>query len=194
MLTREKVVEILSEKWAKMGVETTETGTIRIGHRSEYCWLNELYRALSEEEVKYMEERMEISIPGEYREFLLNCGNGMCFLLGEIALHGLTSKYKRDYEAEDPFSLIELNQFVPENSTPNMFFIGSYYDGRGYRIYIDTNDKRVYFCTRGDATPITSWNSIEEMLTNEVPRISALYGEDGEQLDLTKPTAPINLG
>lgn len=192
MLTREKVIDILSERWAKLGQQTLDDGTLQFGRKTDFWWYNEIYPCLTDEEVTYMEKYMGRPIPREYREFLLNCGNGMCYMVGEIALHGLTDNYKPDLNVGDPFSLIELNQFVPRNTPANIFFIGSSCDGKGYNIYINSDDNKVYLCFRDDVTPLYLWDSIEDMLTIEIPRMNDCFNDLGERIIEDMATMPVH--
>lgn len=63
----------------------------------------------------------------------------------------------------------------------HLFFIGGYrYDGS--KLYIDSEDGKVHFCKRRDASSLLAWDSFEDMLLSESKRIFTLYDDRGRML------------
>ena len=69
----------------------------------------------------------------------------------------------------------------PKNAKDTYFFIGGYrYDGS--KLYIDSEDGKVHFCKRRDASSLLAWDSFEDMLLSESKRIFTLYDDRGRML------------
>lgn len=72
----------------------------------------------------------------------------------------------------------------------HLFFIGGYrYDGS--KLYIDSEDGKVHFCKRRDASSLLAWDSFEDMLLSESKRIFTLYDDRGRMLAPSEKTLPI---
>ena len=56
---------------------------------------------------------------------------------------------------------------------------------------IDKKTKKVHFCAPDDATPLFTWNSLEDMLISELTRLYCLFTEDGRRINKAKSTLPI---
>lgn len=71
----------LLEKYKYLGTEyVPQTGATLIGrapHIGSEAWLNSMYETISESNVVAMEKSIGRKIPAQYRDFLLNCSNGL---------------------------------------------------------------------------------------------------------------------
>ena len=184
-------------KYEKYGVEVTEKGTILIGHPDylpELWRLVEIFPKLNNTEIEILEKECEIEIPKSYKKFLTEFSNGFIFLFGVLALDGLKRIMDRSITSErQPFSLKTTNKderWCVENVKESYFFIGSY-DWDGSHLYIDKETEKVHFCSPDDATPLYTWDSLEDMLISELTRLYTLFTEDGRQIDKSKSTLPI---
>ena len=182
-------------RYAPLGVEYSKNGALLIGkapHIAEFAWLNTMYPCLSAEEVAQLEMRLQSSIPAEYKQFLMKCSNGLKLMVTTFSLYGSRASYNRtDFLLRYPFNIEDIQKNErPKNSTSEMFFFGAYnYDLS--KLYLNTTDNKVYYCKRYDATPLKSWDSLDEMLVSEIERIYTLFDEKGHQIDPSKPTTPI---
>ena len=140
-----------------------------------------------------MEKSMGREIPIQYREFLLNCSNGLNIMNTALCLFGCRKLAGRDITASrQPFDLVTLNTYKserPKNATPDLFFFGGY-DWDGSQVYL-TNDGKVHFCYPNDCTSLKSWNSLDDFLTSEILRIYSLFDDNGVELDESTPTTPV---
>ena len=105
-------------------------------------------------------------------------------------MNGFRKRQGRGIEnAYQPYSIVTRNAKERiKDSTPDMFFIGSY-SLDGSLLYMQ-NDK-VYRCSRETIIPLNEWNSFPEMLQEEVSRICALYDIFGKQINERGSTIPI---
>lgn len=193
-MTREKLEKLLM-RYAPLGVEHSKNGALLIGkapHIAELAWLNTLYPCLSAEEVAQLEMRLQCPIPAAYKQFLMQCSNGLKLLVTTFSLYGSRASYNRtDFSLRYPFDLMDIQKHErPKNATAEMFFFGAYnYDLS--KLYLNTTDNKVYYCARYDSTPLKSWNSLDEMIVSEIERIYTLFDERGHQIDPSEPTTPI---
>lgn len=189
-------LKAILEKYKHLGMEyVPQTGAMLIGrapHVGSEAWLNSIYDTLSEGDVMAMEKSMGRKIPTQYREFLLNCSNGLNFMHTTLCLFGHRKIVGRDITASrQPFDLVTLNKYKserPQNATPDLFFFGGY-DWDGSQIYL-AEDNKVHFCSPNNCTSLKSWNSIDEFLTSELLRIFSLFDDNGVELDECVPTIP----
>lgn len=190
-------LENLLMRFSHLGVTRSENGALLTGkapHIAEYAWLNIMYPCITEAEVCDLEKRLGCAIPEVYRDFLMNVANGFDIMNCTLALHGCMASYDRsDLDSWYPFSLEDIQKYErPKNSSPEMFFFGTYeYDGS--KLYLNTLDNKVYYCSPYDATPLKSWNSLSDMITAEIERIFALFDADGHCISEDVPTTPVAL-
>lgn len=121
-------------------------------------------------------------------------GNGLDFINDTLSLYGLRKIAGRTLEsARQPYALKTPNKderWCMENVKDSYFFIGSYkWDGS--HIYIDKATEKVHFCAPDDATPLFTWNSLEDMLISGLTRLYCLFTEDGHRINKAKSTLPI---
>lgn len=193
-MKREEIEKLL-RRYAHLGVQYSKNGALLIGkapHIAEYAWLNVMYPCATEEEICNLEKRLGAAIPKIYKDFLMNVSNGFDIMNCTLALHGCRTSYDRaDLDSWYPFNIEDIQKDErPKNSSLEMFFFGTYeYDGS--KLYLNTLDNKIYYCSSEDATPLKCWNSLPEMLSEEVKRIYTLFDENGRQIDKFQPTIPI---
>ena len=187
----------LLEKYKYLGTEyVPQTGATLIGrapHIGSEAWLNSMYETISESNVVAMEKSIGRKIPAQYRDFLLNCSNGLNIINTTLCLFGCRKMIGRDIIASrQPFDLVTLNIYKserPRNATSNLFFFGGY-DWDGSQVY-HTYDGKVHFCTRENSASLKEWNSIDDFLTSEIHRIYTLFDDKGVEIDELTPTIPV---
>lgn len=187
----------LLEKYKYLGTEyVPQTGATLIGrapHIGSEAWLNSMYETISESNVVTMEKSIGRKIPAQYRDFLLNCSNGLNIINTTLCLFGCRKMIGRDIIASrQPFDLVTLNIYKserPRNATSNLFFFGGY-DWDGSQVYL-TYDGKVHFCTRENCASLKEWNSIDDSLTSEIHRIYTLFDDKGVEIDELTPTIPV---
>lgn len=187
----------LLEKYKYLGTEyVPQTGATLIGrapHIGSEAWLNSMYETISESNVVAMEKSIGRKIPAQYRDFLLNCSNGLNIINTTLCLFGCRKMIGRDIIASrQPFDLVTLNIYKserPRNATSNLFFFGGY-DWDGFQVYL-TYDGKVHFCTRENCASLKEWNSIDDFLTSEIHRIYTLFDDKGVEIDELTPTIPV---
>lgn len=189
--------EKLMMHYSHLGTRTVETtGAVLIGrvpHITPEAWLNVMYPCLTEQETVELEKSLGTTIPSEYRHFLQNVSNGMNLLVNKLCLYGKRRSYVRSSSdaAWQPFDLgdIQLHE-RPENASDDVFFIATY-SWDSSKLYIDKHDNKVHFCARHDCTPLKSWNSLEEMLLEEMPRLYSLFDDNGVLHSKSQSTLPV---
>lgn len=67
------------------------------------------------------------------------------------------------------------------------------YDYDGSKLYLNTSDNKIYYCSPYDAMPLKSWDSLSDMITSEIERIFGLFDADGHCIDEDVPTTPVAL-
>lgn len=193
-MTKYYKIHNLISKYSTLGTKITDDGTYLVGNpdnKKPYFWINKVYRRLTEEQIKEFEEKYELIIPNEYKEFLMEFGNGISILTGTMSLYGYRYIFNRNLDTWQPFSLKTINiDERPKNSKESFFFIGGY-DWDGSHLYIDKETSKVHFCSRYDATSLITWNSLVDMLESEISRLYGLFNDRGEEIDEDKTTLPI---
>jgi hypothetical protein len=182
-------------KFRNLGEEVAQNGTLLIGrapHVAPQAWLHSIYPVLNEQDIRDLEDEVKADIPLSYKEFLMNCSNGLGLFVGKFSLYGLRKQLGRSIEASrQPFSPVIANvDERPTNAKESYFIIGGYkWDGS--KLYIDKDTNQVHFCDRRDTTSLYSWDSFETMVVSEVRRICTLFDEKGVVIDAKRYTTPI---
>ena len=196
MTNYEKIEEMIF-KFSNLGLEISEaTGAIKIGkapHVAPLAIINAMFPVITNEEVKYIEEEIKLDIPESYRYFLTHFSNGLRILPCGISLYGLRHNYVRSIEMVwQPFNIIDYNNFEsekPQDLSHNALIIGGY-DWDISKLYM-TPDEKVHYCGRYDGKSLKTWDSLEEMLLEEIPRLYSLVDEKAIKKDPSQPTTPV---
>jgi hypothetical protein len=167
-------------------VRVLSNGTRLVGHVPHIApeaWLHQVYRPLSDQQVRKIETELRSTLPMVFSDFLQRC-NGLGLFSGCLSIDGLRTSYERTGDAVwQPFDILTPNvDERPRGSKPSCLFVGGYSDD-GSRLYIDNADLKVYRCERRSAKPINQWPNFETMLQSEVERFSTLFGRDGKELN-----------
>lgn len=192
-----KELENLLMRFSHLGVSHSKNGALLIGkapHIAEYAWLNVMYPCITETEICDLEKKLGCAIPETYRDFLMNVSNGFDIMNCTLALHGCRTSYdSSDLDSWYPFNLEDIQKYErPKNATPEMFFFATYnYDGS--KLYLNTSDNKIYYCSPYDAMPLKSWDSLSDMITSEIERIFGLFDADGRIISRMAPTTPVAL-
>jgi len=195
-MTKDNLVKLI-ERYKPLGIEyVPTTGATLIGrapHIAPEAWLNTLYDPITISDIDKMENSMGRVIPVQYRNFLLNCSNGLNIVLTTLCLFGCRKMIGRSTTASrQPFDLVSLNKYKserPQNATPELFFFGGY-DWDGSQLYL-TGNGEVHFCSPDDCTSLKQWASLDDFLSSEIPRIYSLFDEKGVIINESTPTIPI---
>ena len=175
-----KDLENLLMRFSHLGVTHSKNGALLIGkapHIAEYAWLNIMYPCITEAEVCDLEKKLGCAIPEVYRDFLMNVSNGFDIMNCTLALHGCRTSYDRsDLDSWYPFNIEDIQKYE-----------------RGSKLYLNTSDNKIYYCSPYDATPLKSWDSLSAMLTSEIERIFGLFDADGHIISRMAPTTPVSL-
>lgn len=178
------------EYWAH---KETSNGTLLIGNPYKdkpFWWLIHIFPKVQSIKLNNFSDS-KLKIPQIYREFLENVSNGILLFFGTLALEGIREDFSRSFDVEEPFSLITSNITErPKNAKDSYFFFGSY-NWDGSQLYIDTSNNHVYLAKRYTLETIYEWNSFEEFLNTEIPRICSLYDEHGEEIHPDCSSLPI---
>lgn len=182
------------QTFEKYGCKEYENGTKEYGHAPfiapeayNFC----VFATLNEDDIVELERDLKREIPSQFRSFLMTDTNGL-HLFHHFSLYGMRKSYNRDLNATPaPFGLLKPNIYEkPKNAKDTYFFIGGYrYDGS--KLYIDSEDGKVHFCKRRDASSLLAWDSFEDMLLSESKRIFTLYDDRGRMLVPSEKTLPI---
>jgi hypothetical protein len=175
----------------RLGSRVLENGTRLIGHVPHVgpeAWLHKIFAPISDRQIDELENDVAIKLPEVFRDFL-TLTNGLSMFSGNLSIYGLRSSWERTGDAAgQPFSIVTPNTVERlVNAKKSFLFLGGYRSGKGYYLYIDTNDLAIYRCSRQSAIPLQKWNSFPEMLVCETTRLAALFDERGRRIDPTQP-------
>lgn len=191
----EKIRELLM-KYSHKGVKEVEsTGNILIGHApyiAPGAWLNCIYSKLTDTQIIEIENSIGRKLPNAYIDFLKNFSNGLNVLITALGLYGKRANYTRigGDELILPFDLSIPNSYGRIKNAPEEALIIGGYGWDASKLYM-MSDGTVYYCARYDATPLKKWNSLTDMLLEEIPRLYSLYDVNGVKLDPEQSTLPI---
>lgn len=177
-----------------LGEERLEDGTLLVGrapHIAPMAWLHRIYSPLTNEQIKILEEQLNLEIPVSYKLFL-RVTNGLdvfnCF-----SLDGMRKSYSRNInDVWQPFDIITPNTIErPKKAKRNIFYIGGYSSEDGARLYLNSDDNSVHLCERWKTKSLYKWNSFDEMLLSEISRLTALFDERGKIINPAEDILPI---
>ncbi len=170
-----------------LGHHVLADGTQLIGrakHIGSEAWLHLLFAPISDADVDSLESSVGIRFPEVFRDFL-TLANGLSLFSNSLSIYGQRLSYDRTGEKVwQPFSILTPNTFerLPDAKSTHLF-IGGYPSGRGYYLYIDIDELRVYRCSRQSSKPLHKWGSFSEMLVCETTRLAGLFDEQGCKLN-----------
>ena len=185
----------LITKFSYLGTkETANKKALLIGHVPQIApdaWLNCLYKPVSLKEIQLIEMSIGVSVPDSYKSFLLSFSNGLNILGDTLSLFGYRSNYSRTNEdVWQPYDIISFNLYEkPQNATQKEFIIGCY-ELDSSLLYISKEDE-ICYCKSEDILPLKKWNSLSDMLYEELTRLYELVNEKGLFIDTDLKTTPV---
>ena len=180
-----KVKDLLC-KYSYLGTHESLRHDIQIGwvpQIAEFAYLNDIFPPLSPAELQMLKQEVPYPFPAEYEHFLTHFSNGLSAMVGRFCIYGL----RREMMMEDPYAPATLALYLynvlerPRNATKDLLIIGGYSADHSH-IYMKQGDTKVYYCKQWDVTPLKTWPSFEDMLSEEIARVSALFNEETGQL------------
>jgi len=177
----QKIKELLL-KYSYLGTMTTKLNDLRIGcapNIARKAYLCTIFAPLTDEELKVLKNEVPYPFPPSYEEFLTQFSNGLSVMVGQFSIYGL----RRRPHPEEPIAPVTYSLHLynvlerPRNATSDILFIGGY-SANGSHFYMRQGDPKVYYCEQWDVTPLKIWPSFEEMLTEEITRVSELFNEE----------------
>ncbi|MCY3017892.1 MAG: hypothetical protein NTW87_02515 [Planctomycetota bacterium] len=189
----EQAMQILN-RWAGLGTHTVKSNGARligrVPHLGPEAWFHFVFKGLDVTGISELERHAERAIPAALRQFYSR-SNGMILFSDSFAIYGLRRDYIREGDhVFQPFDIDASNTFErPKDASDTMLFIGSYsYDGS--RLYLSSDDPRVFRCARRTVVPLNRWPTFEEMIVAECERLSRLFDVRGRKLDPSAATTP----
>lgn len=162
---------------------------------AELAYLNDIFTPLSPAELQILKQEVPYPFPLEYEYFLTHFSNGLSVMVGRFCIYGL----RRDTMIEDPYAPSTLSLYLfnvlerPKNATKDILIVGGYSADHS-RLYMKQGDSTVYYCKQWDVTPLKTWSSFEDMLLEEIARVSSLFKEDIGKLSSEREFLPIQNG
>ena len=106
-------------------------------------------------------------------------------------MFGYRSNYSRTNEdVWQPYDIISFNLYEkPQNATQKEFIIGCY-ELDASLLYISKEDE-ICYCKSEDILPLKKWNSLSDMLYEELTRLYELVNEKGLFIDTDLKTTPV---
>lgn len=188
----QKILTIL-ERAKCLGERILPNGTRLIGHVPHVApeaWLHTIFPPLDISGIQKLEAEIKISIPADYKKFLM-ATNGLKIFSDRLSLDGLRMSYVRTGdEARQPYSLVTPNTFErPKDALSSYLYIGGYSQD-GSHLYIDGETLKVFRAARRTSAPLNEWKNFGEMLVTETIRIALLFDEKGKLINPKEPTTP----
>jgi hypothetical protein len=148
------------------------------------AYLHKIYPVLSSEDLMRLQANVGRVAPMGYRDFLYNVGNGA--RLFNLNLNGFLAQLRRD--ASDPLGQpIDLRYGNVHEHPPGLvsgaFAIGAMvgWSSRGTLVMEPSGE--VLLVDPADGSDIAArWADLDEMLTTEIARLTALHDRTGRQL------------
>lgn len=189
----EELMELDSE-----GSRTLPNGTRLIRYREsrepgDLMYLHGLYGPLDTNGIARLEEQIARNLPEPLKGLYLQA-NGLFLFAGSLKMTGLRGDYSRkaDDSAWQPVSLEYGNTLDRAREIPSAWIAFGFYPyGDGADVSYDETNNHIVATPRHKATPVLyQWPSLQEMLTSEVKRLSALYRQAGFRVSAMTPFKP----
>lgn len=180
------------------GSRTLPNGTQLIRFRElrepgDLMYLHGIYGPLDAQGIALLEQQINRPLPAALCNFYLQA-NGLFFFAGSLSINGLRADYSRkaDDSAWQPVSLEYGNTLSRAREIPPTWIkVGFYPTGTGTDVSYDETNGQILATPRYKASPVLyQWSSLQEMLTSEVKRLSALYRQAGFRVSAMDPFKP----
>ncbi|WP_202802303.1 SMI1/KNR4 family protein [Rheinheimera nanhaiensis] len=174
----EKVLRRMNA-WATSNDLVNDAGTRLIGHRPEIApkaFLNVIYSALSETDIREFESRVQLSIPKQYRAFL-GIANGLICYSGSLKVLGYIPK---DRKHESHVHNYPSDAYIPNCSArlkglrDKDFIVGFYKEDGSYAL-VNGEGLVERVSVKGDGKIIYQWENFDSWLSEEILRLDELF-------------------
>ncbi len=123
-----------------------------------------------------------LHLPDSWRQ-MLAIQNGAILFSGSLSVYGVHASgallNRRDVFEQLPYSIISENRSWPMKDRDRFVVLGGY-DYDGSRAVLDTHDGSVIVVPRKHETILNRWQDTNLWLTEELRRLSLLFGDDGK--------------
>lgn len=158
-------------QYKSLGHKILNGGTELFGNDTKIApqaWLHQIYSPLKNDEIKILEQLVEIEFPNSLVDFYYEM-NGFSIFSRKFSINGLRKDFSRNIEsAWQPFSIETKNiKERPFNAKKEDIFIG-FYSENGNVVFMDAKTEKISICTSNDATSLRSWNNLYEFLNDDV--------------------------
>jgi hypothetical protein len=196
-MNRYKIVAPMHEQMSRfsfLGEEKTSNGTMLYGkapHIGSKAFLHTIYPPLTDNEILSMGRIIGKKIPEHLANLYREC-NGLHYFVDTLSIDGLRIGSGRNFDTfYQPYDLTTPNVDERlEDADDDFIFFGGY-DWDGSLLYTKTKNKEIYLCSPDSSEPLKFWKSIEDFISYEAGRISALFDSNGIEIDKNKSSLPV---
>ncbi|WP_322084994.1 SMI1/KNR4 family protein [Burkholderia sp. BCC1999] len=180
--------------FSSLGEDVAKNGTVLYGkcpHIGKDAYLHTLYPALTDAEIKILEEQIERKLPQQLVDFYGEC-NGFHYFVDTLIVYGLRSIAGRGADAfYQPYDMRTPNvdERIRDADEDAIFF--AWYDWDGSLVYTRKNESAIYMCGNDSMKPVGKWSSLKEFLSEESERVLGLFDSKGILLDESASTLPV---
>ena len=179
-------------QWKQEGERLLENGTIliyKVPHIAPKAWFHIIYHHIEITTLKEIEKELSISLPDDFKEFLLTT-NGINIFSDSISVYGKRTSYVREGdEAIQPYDLA-LHHNEVKHYLPDKYLVIGSYNWDGSHIIYDLDTNQIHRCERYSSTVLQSWDNLKSFLSDEINRLTKLFDEKGIEYDEDTPTTP----
>ena len=157
------------------------------GVETGHLWFQRLFPALTEAGFSELEQAFGVTLPEVFKQFYLYA-NGLNIFNNTLSLYGYINERMSDLSVGlGLYNLAELQApYLHWDGRPSFFFFGRifrYYNTTNY-LYLDQNDGRIYLTKhRYTSKPMTSWDSLPDMLLSECERLEKRFTVNGLEIE-----------
>ena len=160
------------------------------------AYLHEIYRGLTEDQLKQLERLIDLKFPEPLRAFYRQA-NGLSLFSDSLSIRGLRTDYSRNPAVREPVSL-EYGNTIERPAAPRQGYEHARKQIRfgflaqpGAELVVYLEDETVEAVPARELGPVLcSWPGLEAMLTSEVDRMVKLYVDRRGNLDPLNPLDP----
>lgn len=177
-MQRNKLISML-EATSPMSEGTQPNGTILLGHLpvvGPLAYLHTIFCPASEQEILGIERELGRPLPEAYRTFL-SVANGLNLLTEVVALFGYRGGISHSVNAvRQPFNIVTPNEPERPRALGADATIVGFYRDDGSVLVMRSGQDCVWWMSRSAFAILSSWKSLDDFLSEEIPRLAALLG------------------
>ena len=188
------ILSSLIDIYKRNGEQTLPNGTRLICPTpfvAPKAWLHQIFYPLNNADISELEAQLTSYIPSQYKAFLQEA-NGVNLFNTSLCFYGfrLHLNTRNSWETTaQPFSILTPNTIESRiNCLSDVLVIGGY-DWDGSELYMNPENE-VFRVGLNSQAPINYLPSFEEMLKQEIERLTTLYDFDGRAIDEDQATVP----